>query len=103
MTLVIGPLDGLGLEGVPWLDVGLVGVTSHVGRGGDTTVGAQDPEGSDECPTIRMELAWAMFIMVRSSFSKVLKESRNCGFSNRVMYIKVNFWGGGMELSRHMG
>jgi len=25
MPLVIGPLDGLGLEGVPWLDVGLVG------------------------------------------------------------------------------
>ena len=28
MLLVIGPLDGLELEGVPWLDVGLVGVTS---------------------------------------------------------------------------
>jgi len=28
MSLVIGPLVGLGLEGVPWLDAGLVGVTS---------------------------------------------------------------------------
>jgi len=28
MSLVIGPLNGLGLEGIPWLDVGLVGVTS---------------------------------------------------------------------------
>jgi len=28
MPLVIGPLDGLGLEGVRWLDVGLVEVTS---------------------------------------------------------------------------
>jgi len=28
MPLVIGPHDGLGLEGVPWLNVGLVGVTS---------------------------------------------------------------------------
>jgi len=28
MPLVIGPFDGLGLKGVPWLDVGLVGVTS---------------------------------------------------------------------------
>jgi len=25
MPLVIRPLDGLGLKGVPWLDVGLVG------------------------------------------------------------------------------
>jgi len=30
MPLVIRPLDGLGLEGVPWLDVGLVGVTSAI-------------------------------------------------------------------------
>jgi len=28
MPLVIEPLDGLRLEGVPWLDVGLVGVRS---------------------------------------------------------------------------
>ena len=28
MSLIIGPFDGLGLEGVPWLDVGLVGVKS---------------------------------------------------------------------------
>ena len=28
MPLVIGPLDGLGLEGVPCIDVGLVGVIS---------------------------------------------------------------------------
>jgi len=28
MSLVIGPFDGLRLEGVPCLDVGLVGVTS---------------------------------------------------------------------------
>jgi len=28
MPLVIGPLDGLGLESVPWLDDRLVGVTS---------------------------------------------------------------------------
>jgi len=28
MPLVLGPFVGLGLEGVPWLDVGLVGVTS---------------------------------------------------------------------------
>jgi len=29
MPLVIGPIDELGLEGVPWLDVGLIGVTSN--------------------------------------------------------------------------
>jgi len=28
MSLVIGPFDGLGLEGVPCLDNGLVGFTS---------------------------------------------------------------------------
>jgi len=28
MPLGIGPLDGLGLEGLPWLDAGLIGVIS---------------------------------------------------------------------------
>jgi len=28
MPLVIGSLDGLGLDGVPYIDTGLVGVTS---------------------------------------------------------------------------
>jgi len=27
MSLVIGPFDGLGLEDVPWLNAGLVGIT----------------------------------------------------------------------------
>jgi len=30
MPLFIRPLVGLELEGVPWLDAGLVGVTSHL-------------------------------------------------------------------------
>jgi len=34
MPLVIGPFDGLGLEGVPYLDAGVVRVTSSNLKGG---------------------------------------------------------------------